>query len=208
MSITTYSELQTAVNNWLKRADTTRVKEFISLAEATIARKLRVREMEKRQTISITSEFFDLTTLTTRFIEMKNLYMTTDPKRSLEMLTPDQMTDFYSSSVSGVPRAFCIIGNTLRIAPSPDSTYSAQITYVTPITALSDSATTNWLLTNHPDIYLYTALYHGNLYIKDKEEAAVNFDLSNGLIENLNIQEKNAKYSGAPMRAKVRTGYY
>ena len=47
MAINTYSTLQTAVANWLDRNDLTdRVPEFISLAEATFNRVLRLRAME------------------------------------------------------------------------------------------------------------------------------------------------------------------
>ena len=47
MAINTYSTLQTAVANWLDRNDLTdRIPEFISLAEATFNRTLRLRAME------------------------------------------------------------------------------------------------------------------------------------------------------------------
>ena len=56
MSISTYSELKTAVENWLDRADLTeRVPEFISLGEARIARRLRVRGIEQRSTTPLVS---------------------------------------------------------------------------------------------------------------------------------------------------------
>ena len=47
MAISTYSELQTAVANWLDRDDlTARIPEFIVLAEARYNRELRIRGME------------------------------------------------------------------------------------------------------------------------------------------------------------------
>jgi hypothetical protein len=47
MSITTYTELQTAIGNWLDHSlFTSRIPEFIVLFEATANRKLRVRQME------------------------------------------------------------------------------------------------------------------------------------------------------------------
>ena len=46
MAINTYSTLQTAVANWLDRDDLTdRIPEFVSLAEATFNRTLRLRAM-------------------------------------------------------------------------------------------------------------------------------------------------------------------
>jgi len=53
MAISTYSELQTAVANWLDRDDLTdRIPEFIALAEARFNRVLRLRSMESKQTAS------------------------------------------------------------------------------------------------------------------------------------------------------------
>ena len=47
MTISTYSELQTAAGNWLNRSDlTSRLPEFIALAESRFNRILNVPEME------------------------------------------------------------------------------------------------------------------------------------------------------------------
>ena len=52
MSITTYSELKTAVANWLNRDDLTSViPDFIALTEADMDRKIRHWRMEKRATV-------------------------------------------------------------------------------------------------------------------------------------------------------------
>ena len=56
MAIGTYSELQTAVANWLDRSDLgSRIPEFITLSEARINRLLRVRLMENVKVISLIS---------------------------------------------------------------------------------------------------------------------------------------------------------
>jgi hypothetical protein len=56
MSITTYSELQTAVQNWLARSDlSTYVPDFITLFETAANRRLRVRQQELSSVITMTS---------------------------------------------------------------------------------------------------------------------------------------------------------
>src|SRR5258705_11306601 len=46
MSITSYSELQASIAGWLKRTNlTARIPDFITLAEATLNRQLRTRQM-------------------------------------------------------------------------------------------------------------------------------------------------------------------
>ena len=55
MAITTYVELQAAAANWLVRADlTTRIPEFIALAEARLNRTLRARLAEVEVSLSST----------------------------------------------------------------------------------------------------------------------------------------------------------
>jgi hypothetical protein len=68
VSISTYTELQTAVANWLARDDlTARIPEFIALAEAKFNRVLLHPRMETRVTLTVDTnlaspEFLDLPT--------------------------------------------------------------------------------------------------------------------------------------------------
>ena len=51
MALTTYSELKTAIANWLDRSDLDdRIPEFIQLAEARHRRDFKIRRMETRVT--------------------------------------------------------------------------------------------------------------------------------------------------------------
>ena len=56
MSISTYSELKTAVANFLARSDlTTQIPDFSSLAEARMSRELETRSQENRATATLTA---------------------------------------------------------------------------------------------------------------------------------------------------------
>ena len=58
MAITTYSELKTAVANWLNRDDlTSNIPEFIALAEAAINDQVRHWRMEKRAETTLDAQF-------------------------------------------------------------------------------------------------------------------------------------------------------
>src|SRR5262245_63411060 len=53
MSITTYTELQQAIADWLERADlAARIPDFIALFEATANRRLRLRQQEAVATLA------------------------------------------------------------------------------------------------------------------------------------------------------------
>ena len=58
MSISNYSELKSAIADWLLRTDLTSViPSFISMAEAQISRDVRDRRMVKRATAEIDTEY-------------------------------------------------------------------------------------------------------------------------------------------------------
>ena len=52
-------------------------------------------------------------------------------------------------------------------APEPNDTFDTKMTYWRKVGVLSTDNTTNWLLTDHPDIYIYGALMHTAPYLKD-----------------------------------------
>lgn len=168
MAITTAAELATAAANWLARADlTSRIPEFISLAEAKFNRALRTRDMEtKNATFSITGEYV---AVPSGFLEVKSFYLNTSPKRALNYLPDDTQTDYYGVG-TGTPSFFCLVGTNFRFGKVPDATYSSTLVYYTALTTLSGGgSTTNWLITNHPDLYLYGVCLEAQPYLGDDQ---------------------------------------
>lgn len=173
MALATYSELNTAAANWLARADlTSRIPEFMDLFEAKFNRTVRVPQQEKRNaTFSISDEY---TPLPTDFIELRSIHLTTSPKRPLAYMSPDIEVDYYNTG-TGIPQFVSVTGHTsadgtqsIRVAPVPDGTYTAVLTYYAKLPALDATTnTTNWLLTNHPDLYLYGMLVEASAFIGD-----------------------------------------
>jgi hypothetical protein len=154
MSIGTYAELKTAASNWLDRTDlSSRVPEFVALFEAQINRRLRVRPQTTTSTITITS---GSGTLPTDYLEWKRVTWTGSPTRELSYVTPSALSAFNPDSLSDTPTHFTIEGSTIKVARLSDT--SLQMLYSQKVPALSDSATTNWLLTSHPDAYLFGTL--------------------------------------------------
>ena len=81
MAISTKAELHTAVANWLNRSDlTSRIPEFIELAEAGFNRNLRTRQMLSRSTTTTSAQYISLPS---DFLELLNIEITstTPPKR-------------------------------------------------------------------------------------------------------------------------------
>ena len=166
MAITTGAELATAVTNWSARADlASRIPEFVALAEAKLNRTLRTPDMETRAaTFSITGEYV---ALPTGFLEVRSFHLNNATKDVLTYMDPDTQTQYYDTS-AGAPKFFAIVGTNFRFAPVPNTTTTATLVYYTGLTTVSTGgAAVNWLLTAHPDVYLYGALMEMAGYIVD-----------------------------------------
>lgn len=156
MSITiiNYSTLKTAIAEWLDRDDlTTRIPDFIGMFEAKINRRLRIRQQVTSATLTMTA---GATTLPTDYLEWKRVTWQGDPKRELDYVTPQYLSGTNPSSLSDTPRYFTIEGTALKVAPIDNT--SLVMAYAQKLPALSDSATTNWMINEHPDGYLFGSL--------------------------------------------------
>ena len=170
MALSTYSELQSAIANWLARpGDPTLapfIPDFIRLAEARINRDLRIRSMEQRATAEIDAAYV---ALPDRFLEMRNLQLNTDPVTRLELVSPEQIDALRTGSRSGRPRWYCVIGDEIQLAPAPDGPYTAEMTYWRQLEPLSLAEPSNWTLANAPDLDVYAALIEATAVIGNDE---------------------------------------
>lgn len=168
----TYSELISEIADEMIRTDMDdRIPRFIARAEKRFNRVLRVPEMEEVSSAT----FVDATiTLPTDFLELKSLYLTSDPTAVLEQMDHDVLKRTYQYGETGVPRYFALqSGNELIFGPAPDGEYTAVLNYYAMIPALSDSNTSNWLLSAHDDVYLAGSLFEGFKFVRDQQETKV-----------------------------------
>jgi len=207
MAISTYAELQTATANWLDRTDlTARIPEFIELAEANFNRVVRQPDMvAKDDSFSIAGRY---TTLPTDTLEIVRIVIDLTPVIVLEYLTPEEISERrIVMSATGKPYYFTVIGgssNQLEVVPSPDDTYTASIVYYTRIPALTDSATTNWLLTAHPDIYLFGTLVEAEPYLKNDERMPMWTSRLDKALMALRLQGERELHTGSSLRMRAR----
>ena len=208
MAISNYSELKAAIADWLNRSDLTdSIPDFIVLAETRHKRDFKIRRMETRVTANTVadSEFYSLPG---NFVAMRNIQLNTDPKTPLEYLTPEQMDRIYAGSAKGKPKAFSIIGNNIQLRPIPDSVYQIEILYFKHFTALSDSNTTNDMLTHHPDAYLYGALVEAEPYLQNDKRIqtwAAYYDRAKNDIISSNERDR---HSGVAPTTRIDYGLY
>lgn len=171
MAISTYAELQTAVSNWLHRADlSSRIPEFINIAEARIARKLRIREQETEADVTISSGT-RTASLPSDFAEVRRFYLNTSPIRDLEFISSLDYWKRYTSTNTGKPMVFTVEGSNLVLGPIPDAAYTGKLQYYKKLAALSSSA--HSVFTSNPDLYLYGALCAAEPFLKNDKRTVM-----------------------------------
>ena len=193
MSITTYSELKTAVANFLARTDLTdQIPDFIQLAEARMSRELETRSQEKRATATLTADD-EYVALPTDLREVREVKLNTSPNTVLEYRSPTAL-DSQFTGAGGKPQAYSIVGNEIKFRPIPDSAYTAEIVYIGSLDALSDSNATNTILSRHPDAYLSGALAEAYVYLMDDARAQLYDGKFGRAIEEIKKDEQRAHY--------------
>jgi hypothetical protein len=208
MAISNYSELKSAIADWLDRTDLTdSISDFITLAEARHKRDFKLRRMETRVTANTIADT-EYYTLPDQYVAMRNIQLNTDPKTSLEYLTPEQMDRIYAGSMKGKPRAYSIIGDDIQLRPTPDSVYEIEILYFKHFTALSDSAPTNEMLTNHPDIYLYGSLVEAEPYLQNDKRIQTWASFYDRAKKDIIDSNERDRHSGVAPTTRVDYGLY
>lgn len=162
MAITTYAELQTAVATWLNRTDlTAQIPDFITLAEADIARWLRVWWNEKRAEAVPTDAYI---ALPTDYLGMRNVQWNYSTYRvPLEQVSPEALDRLEMHTQEDIPAFYAVHDGQIELRPSPSAANEVkiEISYYARPAVLSDSNTSNEILVNAPDLLLYAALMIG-----------------------------------------------
>lgn len=201
MPITTYAELKTSIADWLNRDDLTSViPSFITLGEAQMNRSIRHWRMEKRVTATVDGQY---TGLVGDYLEGIRFSIANNDR--LELLSQGEMQQRRTSSddTAGKPRYYAISDGQLELYPTPDASYTVEMLYYGQITPLSDINTTNWLLTHHPDAYLYGSLVHAAPYLGEDQRAAVWASLYQSALDAINKESSDAKFGGSGRRMKI-----
>lgn len=200
MALTTYSGLLSSIAGWLMRDDLTSViPDFVTLAEADMNRRLRLRSMMVRATTTLTGDGYE--TLPTDFLQMWRLTL---DDQEIEFSPTVHMAG-YAEAYSGLaPSYFSIIGEQIQFAPvGPVAGGVLEMTYYASIPALSDANPTNAVLTASPSLYLYGSLMQAAPYLLDDARLQTWGMLYTQAAELLGNADDRAEFAGPLV---IRTG--
>ena len=163
MAITNYTELQTAVSAWSHRT-VTEVVDFIALAERRINSKLnsRMAEVESTLTATVNSRYIALPAL---FVFPLSLWRDYPIGTRSEIIyaTAEVMGSTVNSV--GFPDFYTIDGSNIAFEMPNIEAFSYIFRYKKLYNIASTS--TNDILTNYPDVYLFGSLVEASMFARD-----------------------------------------
>lgn len=208
MALGTYANLKNEVIAWSHRDDMDLlIDTFIDLAEsemlANAVAPLQIRSQETRTaTATNTTDRFEA--LPTGYQSGRKLRIQIVDGESYEIFyrTPGQLN---LVSDTGMPRFFTVTDQ-IEYDRVSDQIYAGEIQYYKDFVALSSSNTTNDILTNHPTIYLFGALWALKKHVNEPQAAQGFYNDFILAIKGANKKAKMGRYGPSPvMRVEVST---
>jgi hypothetical protein len=203
MSIASYSELQTALGNWLNRSDLSAYfPDFIALGEARIYRDLRIQCMETALSSAISG---GVVAVPAGYLALKYAYINTTPVRALQRKDAEWIYQNYPTRASdGEPRYIAREASNFIFGPYPDSAYNVSGIYYKRLSALSNDNATNWFTANAPDILLWAALCEAAPFLKDDARVGLwekKYEITK---ERIQREDEQEEFSGSPISVVAR----
>lgn len=154
-----YTTLQAEIASYLHRGDlTAKIPTFIGLAEAFLFRELNVKELQTTATLTTTGEYASLPADFGSLVKIEGTDAGTTytlDYQSKPQTLPGEVT----------PGKFAFENGQIRVFGAGTGT-TLTLYYVPKIEALSVSNTTNWVLDNAQDLYLFACCLEGAKFIR------------------------------------------
>lgn len=212
MALDKFDNLSAELALWLNRQDlTSRIPTFIRLLEAKVERSQRTWQMVTRAYATTLSSVTDGSV--SEYLPLPSDYLQLVRARVVGTSTPQlpltygSMADIdrlQSDTSPTTPTRYNIVGKSLRLGPFPDTAYQIEIVYYAKLPRLASNNQTNWLLADHPDIYLYGSLDAASKYLKDDDRVALWKSEADSMLEDLRVANERAEKSGQPMQARIK----
>lgn len=201
MALANYADLLVSLANWSKRTDLTDIgPDLVTLAEARIARDVRVRAMVFADTLQTVAGDQKLA-LQGDYLETKNIVISsTTPACPLSFMTPEHLSRAYPANYqSGQPTSYTVVGSDIWFGPTPDDVYDVAFDYYAKLPGLQANSE-NWLMTNAPGVYLSACMAELSVFTLDDPTP---WNAKYGAeVAALHSADEKATHSGSSLRVR------
>lgn len=199
-----FTGLRTSCGDWLHRSDLTNTDlgNFIFLAEAEFNTEMRNRNMEARTTIGVTSGYLPHPS---DWQEWKTIVLVKGSERfTLDPISEEVATLLYGQAADdSMPRGYAVQNGRTYIYPDEAVTsYTYETVYYQGITNLSGSASTNWLLNQYPQAYLFASLLQATGFEGDDARIPIWKSGRDEAMDKIEKASKRASFSGGVMQMR------
>jgi len=201
MAITNYSELKSAIADFLNRDDlTSAIPTFIALAEAQMSRDIRSWRQEKRVQTTLDERY---EALPSDFLEGRRFILGTGEQ--LRPISSEDMAKYRAENdIAEKPRFFYLSADQIEFYPTPTGTETLDMVYYGRVPSLTDEAPSNWILDQFPDAYLYGALIHSSGYLQEDARATTWAQLYGSAVAGINRESDRGQFSGGSLIMRVK----
>lgn len=192
-----YATLQTDAADYLHRTDlTAKMPTFVAQAESYLFRELQVKDMALSVPGTTIGEY---AALPSDFGTVSKVTITVgSTEYSLDYKSQNAVTS------TSVPNSYAIEDNKIRIFGAGTG-QAYKLYYIPKIQPLSNTNTTNWLLENAADLYLYATALEAAKYTRNEPEIAALTGFIGPLVDSVRrLSERKGQPANGSMQIKVR----
>jgi hypothetical protein len=189
-----YLDLRLAVSEHVgNRAISDVFPRLVQLAETTLNKKLRTRKQMTTATLTFTSGVAPLPTNCLEIISLFNMHK--EPMRATSLAD----VQFEQSSNT----QYAIDGTNVVIY---GLTGTRELRYFASLPTLTTSPTTsNWLLADHPHVYLYAVGFEAAKFLRDPELATMTDQLFSNALDEIKIDDDRSRWANGVVRMQAYT---
>lgn len=202
MAIQTLGDLKSSIADWMfDRQDLATVAaDFVTLCQADLNRVLRTRRQLANVTLTLDAD--GQADIPADYLQFREVAAILNPRRVLEFVAPTYQDWAYPYEFADLPSAFTISGTKLTVRPRTSSDISFE--YWAKLPEMVEATDTNWLLAEHPGVYLYGCLKHASVYIGNQARADMMANAQAALLDALVADDRLGMYSRAGTRMSRR----
>lgn len=213
--IDTYAKLQSECMDSLNRTDIAAdvtdyspgtiegaVKRAIYKGELRVVRRLKTKDFETSSSFSLTAGV-ETVTIPTDYAAGNAFVLTGNPNVVLASKDLKTLITDNPSTATGIPSAYATFGSNFHLRPVPDTARAATLYYFGRPTPLSDSNTSNTILTKYPDLLHYAAMVELSLHLEDDARVQYWKGMFDEAVKDITDDNTANRYSGAPIRSSI-----
>jgi hypothetical protein len=199
--ITNYATLVAAVAYYVTRSDLD-LEVFVQAAHVRLCREVRSLLWVQTATVTVATERVAVPD------GFRSIVAAKIGDYVLQSVTPTERQRLAFELEAGTPAFVSIEGAFFAFAPIPSVSQSMTLQYVGTPALLSDTATTNALLTRYPMAYLYGTICEVARKLQDNEMMTIYEGLTSREIEEINSQDRNDAMGAGPLVPRGSSGLY